>query len=159
MLMLTPSRVRLGRSAADKAEAIRQVGQVMVDAGFIAPGDVDSMLQRAQVSATYLGHGLAIPHALPAARDLVLQAGVVVVVRFPAGVARHQGGHARLVMGSAARSDEHLQVLANLTGALGDEALAGAAAELRARDALECGGTAEVRERVRPLLSRKGARA
>lgn len=158
MLMLTPSRVRLGRSAADKAEAIRQVGQVMVDAGFIAPGDVDSMLQRAQVSPAYLGHGLAIPNALPAARDLMLQTGGV-VVRFPAGVARHQGGHARLVMGSAARSDEHLQVLANLTGALGDEALAGAAAELRARDALECGGAAEVRERVRPLLSRKGARA
>ncbi|NBD10278.1 phosphoenolpyruvate--protein phosphotransferase [Corallococcus sp. c25j21] len=130
MLMLTPSQVRLGRSAADKAEAIRQVGQVMVDAGFIAPGYVDSMLQREQVSATYLGHGIAIPHGLPAARDLVLQTGVV-VVQFPAGVAWNQEGHARIVVGIAAKSDEHLQVLANLTGVLGDEARSEALAHTR----------------------------
>ncbi|RKH08343.1 phosphoenolpyruvate--protein phosphotransferase [Corallococcus sp. CA053C] len=121
MLTLTPSQVRLGRSAENKAEAIRLVGQVMVESGFIAPGYVDSMLRREQVSATYLGHGIAIPHGLPEARDLVRQTGVV-VVQFPQGVAWGEEGHARLVVGIAAKSDEHLQVLANLTGVLGDEA-------------------------------------
>ncbi|RKH50438.1 phosphoenolpyruvate--protein phosphotransferase [Corallococcus llansteffanensis] len=121
MLTLTPSQVRLGRSAKNKAEAIRLVGQVMVESGFIAPGYVDSMLRREQVSATYLGHGIAIPHGLPEARDLVRQTGVV-VVQFPQGVAWSPEGHARLVVGIAAKSDEHLQVLANLTGVLGDEA-------------------------------------
>ncbi|WP_244239310.1 phosphoenolpyruvate--protein phosphotransferase [Corallococcus carmarthensis] len=119
--MLTPSQVRLGWSAVNKAEAIRLVGQVMVESGFISPGYVDSMLKREQVSATFLGHGIAIPHGLPEARDLVLQTGVV-VVQFPAGVAWSQDDHARLVVGIAAKSDEHLQVLANLTGVLGDEA-------------------------------------
>ena len=121
MLTLTPSQVRLGRSAENKAEAIRLVGQVMVESGFIAPGYVDSMLRREQVSATYLGHGIAIPHGLPEARDLVHQTGVV-VVQFPKGVAWGPEGHARLVVGIAAKSDEHLQVLANLTGVLGDDA-------------------------------------
>ncbi|MFB1484288.1 phosphoenolpyruvate--protein phosphotransferase [Corallococcus sp. RDP092CA] len=121
MLTLTPSRVRLGWVAENKAEAIRLVGQVMVEAGFISPAYVDSMLEREQVSATLLGPGIAIPHGLPEARDLVLQTGVV-VVQFPAGVAWSQDGHARLVVGIATRSDEHLQVLAHLTDVLGDEA-------------------------------------
>ncbi|MBN8229841.1 phosphoenolpyruvate--protein phosphotransferase [Corallococcus macrosporus] len=130
MLTLTPSQVRLGWTASDKAEAIRLVGQVMVESGFISPGYVDSMLKREQVSATFLGHGIAIPHGLPEARDLVLQTGVV-VVQFPAGVAWSQDGHARLVVGIAAKSDEHLQVLANLTGVLGDEARSEALASTR----------------------------
>ena len=130
MLTLTPSQVRLGRSAENKAEAIRLVGQVMVESGFIAPGYVDSMLRREQVSATYLGHGIAIPHGLPEARDLVRQTGVV-VVQFPKGVAWGPEGHARLVVGIAAKSDEHLQVLANLTGVLGDEAQSEALAQTR----------------------------
>ncbi|RKH49920.1 phosphoenolpyruvate--protein phosphotransferase [Corallococcus sp. AB050B] len=123
MLSLTPSQVRLGWAAANKAEAIRLVGQLMVEAGFISPAYVDSMLKREQVSATFLGHGIAIPHGLPEARHLVRQTGVV-VVQFPAGVVWSEDGHAHLVVGIAARSDEHLQVLANLTGVLDDEALA-----------------------------------
>ncbi|MBZ4330956.1 phosphoenolpyruvate--protein phosphotransferase [Corallococcus sp. AS-1-12] len=123
MLSLTPSQVRLGWSATNKAEAIRLVGQVMVESGFISPGYVDSMLKREQVSATFLGHGIAIPHGLPEARHLVLQTGVV-VVQFPSGVVWSEDGHAHLVVGIAARSDEHLQVLANLTGVLDDEARA-----------------------------------
>lgn len=123
MLMLTPSQVRLGWAAANKAEAIRLVGQVMVESGFISPGYVDSMLKREQVAATFLGHGIAIPHGLPEARDLVLRTGVV-VVQFPTGVVWSEDGHAHLVVGIAAKSDEHLQVLANLTGVLDDEAQA-----------------------------------
>ncbi|MBZ4415779.1 phosphoenolpyruvate--protein phosphotransferase [Myxococcus sp. RHSTA-1-4] len=119
MLTLTRSHVRLGQAAASKAEAIRIVGQTMVDAGFIEPGYVDSMLRRESVSATYLGNGIAIPHGTPDARDQVRATGVV-VVQFPRGVEWSGDGHARVVVGIAARSDEHLQVLANLTGVLGD---------------------------------------
>jgi phosphocarrier protein FPr len=119
MLTLTRAHVRLGQSAASKAEAIRLVGQTLVDAGFIEPGYIDSMLRRESVAATYLGNGIAIPHGTPDARDLVRATGVV-VVQFPRGVDWGKDGHARVVVGIAARSDEHLQVLANLTGVLGD---------------------------------------
>ncbi|MFP2925911.1 PTS sugar transporter subunit IIA [Pyxidicoccus sp. 3LG] len=123
MLTLTKTHVRLGQSAASKVEAIRLVGQTMVEAGFIEPGYIDSMLRREGVSATYLGNGIAIPHGTPDARDLVKQTGVV-VVQFPRGVDWGRDGSARVVVGIAARSDEHLQVLANLTGVLGDAAKA-----------------------------------
>ncbi|HTN87668.1 MAG TPA: phosphoenolpyruvate--protein phosphotransferase [Sorangium sp.] len=123
MLKLQEGNVWLGRAAANKAEAIRTVGRAMVESGFIEPGYIDSMLQREQVAATYLGSGIAIPHGLPAARHLVRATGIV-VVQFPDGVAWADGERARVAVGIAARSDEHLQVLANLTGVLGDASAA-----------------------------------
>ncbi|MFP2909589.1 PTS sugar transporter subunit IIA, partial [Pyxidicoccus sp. 3LFB2] len=118
MLTLSRTHVRLGQAATSKTEAIRLVGQTLVDEGFIEPGYVDSMLRREKVSATYLGNGIAIPHGTPDARAFVKKTGVV-VVQFPRGV-DWGGGPAHVVVGIAARSDEHLQVLANLTGVLGD---------------------------------------
>mgnify|MGYP001312251389 CR=1 FL=1 len=123
MLQVSETQVRLGLSAADKTEAIRLAGRAMVDSGLIEPGYIDSMLGREQVAGTYLGSGIAIPHGLPEARDLVRQTGVV-VVQFPQGVDWGNGEPARLVVGIAAKSDEHIAVLQRLTGVLGDPAQA-----------------------------------
>ncbi|TWA66410.1 phosphocarrier protein FPr [Azospirillum brasilense] len=121
MLQVSESQVRLGLSAPDKTEAIRIAGRAMVDSGLIEPGYIDSMLGREAVSGTYLGSGIAIPHGLPEARDLVRRTGVV-VVQFPQGVDWGGGELARLVVGIAAKSDEHIAVLQRLTGVLGDPA-------------------------------------
>ncbi len=121
MLQVSESQVRLGLSAPDKTEAIRIAGRAMVDSGLIDPGYIDSMLGREAVSGTYLGSGIAIPHGLPEARDLVRRTGVV-VVQFPQGVDWGGGEPARLVVGIAAKSDEHIAVLQRLTGVLGDPA-------------------------------------
>lgn len=121
MLRIFETQVRLGLSAADKTEAIRTAGRVMVESGLIEPGYIDSMLGREGVASTYLGSGIAIPHGLPQARDLVRQTGVV-VVQFPSGVDWGSGEPARLVVGIAAKSDEHIAVLQRLTGVLGNPA-------------------------------------
>ena len=121
MLQLSESQVRLGLSAPDKAEAIRIAGRAMVDSGLIDPGYIDSMLGRENVAGTYLGSGIAIPHGLPEARDLVRRTGVV-VAQFPQGVDWGTGELARLVVGIAAKSDEHIAVLQRLTSVLGDPA-------------------------------------
>lgn len=119
MLTLTEAQVRLGCHADDKTAAIRQAGQVLVEGGFIDPPYIDSMMQREVVAATYLGNGIAIPHGLPAARGHVRATGVA-VAQFPDGVEWGGGERAYVVVGIAATSDEHLLVLANLTGVLGD---------------------------------------
>lgn len=119
MLALSETQVRLGLTASDKTDAIRIAGRVMVESGLIEPGYIDSMLGREGVAATYLGSGIAIPHGLPQARDLVRRTGIV-VVQFPGGVDWGGGEPARLVVGIAAKSDEHIAVLQRLTGVLGD---------------------------------------
>ncbi|NYZ12822.1 phosphoenolpyruvate--protein phosphotransferase [Azospirillum sp. RWY-5-1] len=121
MLALSETQVRLGLTASDKTDAIRTAGRVMVECGLIEPGYIDSMLGRERVAATYLGSGIAIPHGLPQARDLVRRTGIV-VVQFPGGVDWGSGEPARLVVGIAAKSDEHIAVLQRLTGVLGDPA-------------------------------------
>ncbi len=119
MLSLDLSAVRLGARVVDKADAIRQVGQILVDAGFIEPGYVDSLLARERVANTFLGNGIAIPHGVPKDRGLIKQTGVA-VLQVPDGVDWNPGDRVHLVVGIAAKSDEHLQILTNLTDVLGD---------------------------------------
>lgn len=123
MIRVSGRQIRLGLTAADKTEAIRIAGRAMVETGLIEPGYIDSMLGREQVATTYLGSGIAIPHGLPDARNLVRETGIV-AVQFPTGVDWGGDGSdrsvARLVVGIAARSDEHIAVLQRLTGVLGD---------------------------------------
>ncbi len=153
MLELESANVEVGARAAGKEEAIRQVAALLVRSGYIEAAYADSMLARERVANTYLGQGLAIPHGMPKDRDLIQRTGIA-VLQVPAGVAWQPGDTVRLVVGIAARSDEHLDVLANLTGLLFDEALME-----------RLGGTTDPREivdalsapRDRPVLSARQA--
>src|SRR5438045_9280563 len=78
------------------------------------------MLGREEVSNTYLVNGISIPHGLPKDRELIKQTGIA-VVQVPAGVTWNPGETARLVVGIAAKSDEHIEVLRRLTRVLGDQ--------------------------------------
>jgi phosphocarrier protein FPr len=119
MVRLTPAHVKLKAQAATKAEAIRQVGQLLVNTGHIQAAYIDSMFARESVANTYLGNGIAIPHGKPENRDLILDTGIA-VVQIPQGVLWNAGETVHLVVGIAARSDEHLGILTNLTHVLDD---------------------------------------
>ncbi|TVQ13361.1 MAG: phosphoenolpyruvate--protein phosphotransferase [Leptolyngbya sp. DLM2.Bin27] len=121
MIHLSPQDVRLKATAPSKDDAIRQVGEVLVANGRIQPGYVDSMLARETQANTYLGNSIAIPHGQPAQRDLITTTGIA-VLQIPAGVEWNPGEVVRLVVGIAAKSDEHLQILTNLTHVLDDPA-------------------------------------
>jgi phosphocarrier protein FPr len=53
MIQLTPQNIRIGASAANKNEAIRAAGQVLVESGFIEPGYIESMIGREGQANTY----------------------------------------------------------------------------------------------------------
>jgi Phosphotransferase System HPr (HPr) Family len=119
MLALDAKAVRVGSNPHDKAEAIRQVGELLVEAGHIEPGYVASMMARERIANTFLGNGIAIPHGIPKDRELIRKTGVA-VLQVPLGVEWNPGETVHLVVGIAAKSDEHLEILANLTDVLGD---------------------------------------
>ncbi|MEA5451659.1 phosphoenolpyruvate--protein phosphotransferase [Leptolyngbya sp. CCNP1308] len=121
MINLTPQDVRLKATARSKEDAIRQAGELLVASGRIQAGYVDSMLARETQANTYLGNSIAIPHGQPAKRDLIVTTGIA-VLQIPAGVEWNPGEVVRLVVGIAAKSDEHLQILTNLTHVLDDPA-------------------------------------
>src|SRR4051812_6158947 len=110
MIQLTSQNVQLHARARDKEDAIRQAGRVLVEAGNIDAGYVESMLGRELQANTFLGNGIAIPHGMGQDRELIRRTGVS-VVQFPEGVEWNPGQIVRIVVGIAAKSDEHLSIL------------------------------------------------
>jgi mannitol/fructose-specific phosphotransferase system IIA component len=119
MDVLTRETVQLKARATDKADAIKQCGELLVKAGCVPPSYVDGMLAREQVLSTYLGHGIALPHGELRDLETVHRTGVS-VLQLPEGVEWKPGEQAYLVIGLAATSEEHVGVLANLVEVLQD---------------------------------------
>ncbi|MDD7544143.1 PTS mannitol transporter subunit IICBA [Actinobacillus porcinus] len=119
---LKPEQIFLGLEATDKFDAIRFAGEQLVKAGFVQPSYVDAMFEREKLVSTYLGEGVAVPHGTIEAKDAVLKTGVV-VCQYPAGVrfTDDEDGVAKLVIGIAARNNEHIQVVSAITNALDSE--------------------------------------
>lgn len=122
---LTPEQIFLGLKADNKEDAIRFAGEQLVKAGFVEPSYVDAMFEREKLVSTYLGEGVAVPHGTIEAKDAVLKTGIV-VCQYPEGVrfTGEEDGIAKLVVGIAAKNNEHIQVVSAITNALdSDEAI------------------------------------
>ena len=112
--------IQLQAKMANKVEAIQAAGTLLVNSQHMKAGYVASMLAREKVANTYLGNGIAIPHGLPKDRDLIQRTGIA-VLQVPAGLQWNRGETVYLVVAIAARSDEHIGILTNLTNVLSDE--------------------------------------
>ncbi len=122
LFRLGAENIFLGRTASHKEEAIRFAGEQLVKGGYVQPEYVEAMLEREKLTPTYLGESIAVPHGTVEAKDRVLKTGVV-FCQYPAGVrfGEEEDDIARLVIGIAARNNEHIQVITSLTNALDDE--------------------------------------
>ena len=117
---LERSNIQLQARVSNKVEAIRAAGNLLVSSQYMKTAYVDSMLAREKVANTFLGNGIAIPHGLQKDRELILRTGIA-VLQVPDGVQWNRGETVHLVVAIAARSDEHIGILANLTNVLTDE--------------------------------------
>ncbi|EIL0685743.1 PTS mannitol transporter subunit IICBA [Salmonella enterica] len=124
LFKLGAENIFLGRKAANKEEAIRFAGEQLVKGGYVEPEYVEAMLDREKLTPTYLGESIAVPHGTVEAKDRVLKTGVV-FCQYPEGVrfGEEEDDIARLVIGIAARNNEHIQVITSLTNALDDESV------------------------------------
>ncbi|MDU6387348.1 MULTISPECIES: PTS mannitol transporter subunit IICBA [unclassified Pantoea] len=124
LFKLGADNVFLGLSASNKEQAIRFAGEQLVKGGYVQPEYVEAMLAREKLTPTYLGESIAVPHGTVEAKDRVLKTGVV-FCQYPQGVLFGDDADdvARLVIGIAARNNEHIQVITSLTNALDDESV------------------------------------
>ncbi|WP_426446532.1 PTS mannitol transporter subunit IICBA [Siccibacter colletis] len=122
LFRLGAENVFLGRTATHKEDAIRFAGEQLVKGGYVQPEYVEAMLEREKLTPTYLGESIAVPHGTVEAKDRVLKTGVV-FCQYPEGVrfGEDEDDIARLVIGIAARNNEHIQVITSLTNALDDD--------------------------------------
>ncbi|WP_321284518.1 fused PTS fructose transporter subunit IIA/HPr protein [uncultured Vibrio sp.] len=118
MLKLSKNDITLSQSATDKFEAIKSIAQSLTEKGLVEQGYVEGMLNRENQNSTFLGNGIAIPHGTTDTRSMVKTTGVA-VHHFPEGVEWGDGNTVFVAIGIAAKSDEHLGILKQLTKVLG----------------------------------------
>ncbi|WP_334319976.1 PTS mannitol transporter subunit IICBA [Gilliamella apicola] len=126
LFKLTEKDIFLGLTAQNKEEAIRFAGQKLVDNGYVKPVYIEAMLERERLTSTYLGESIAVPHGTIEAKESVINTGIV-FCQYPAGVefGEEADDKAKIVIGIAARNNEHLDVIAKLTNALDDPNIIG----------------------------------
>lgn len=121
-MQLCEQDIFISHERVDKLTALQLVCEKLVAAGNTTPEYLQGMLAREAQISTYLGNGIAIPHGTPETRHAVLNTGVKVIV-FQSGVDWGDNNVARMVTGIAARSNEHLDILRQLTRPLSDESV------------------------------------
>ncbi|SMY32782.1 fused PTS fructose transporter subunit IIA/HPr protein [Photobacterium andalusiense] len=117
MLSLSKNDITMQQIASTKQDAIKALAADLEATGLVQTGYVNGMLAREQQNSTYLGNGIAIPHGTTDTRDLVNHTGVK-IHHFPQGVPWGNDQTAYIAIGIAAKSDEHLGILNQLTKVL-----------------------------------------
>lgn len=139
--LLEPRAIRLGEHVADRTEAVRRCGQVLVEIGAVEPSYIDAMLEREHDISTYVGEGVTIPHATAAGKQAVLRDALAVVKL--AEPVDWEGNAVSVCVAIAARGDGHLAILAELAEILLDPQ--------RARALREADGVDTVLRLLRPV--------
>lgn len=105
-----------------KEDAIRFVGNSLVERGHVAPSYVDAMLLREETVSTFLGNGVAMPHGTLESKEAVISTGIV-VAQCREGI-DWGVGTAHLIIGLGAIGDDHIQILSHMAEVLQDDELA-----------------------------------
>ncbi|MDD9311915.1 PTS mannitol transporter subunit IICBA [Cytobacillus firmus] len=110
--LLRPENIFLNKEFADKDEAIRFAGRVLVDAGYVEESYIEAMIERDNITSTYMGNDVAIPHGTEEAKKAVIKSGFT-VIQVPNGV-DFDGQKVRLIFGIAGKDGTHLEILSGI---------------------------------------------
>ena len=110
--VLNPSHIKVPGAARSKDDAIREAGQLLVDAGAVTPAYVDAMFEREKSVSTYMGNFLAIPHGTNEAKDAISRSAIS-VVRYDAPI-DWDGNEVRFAVGIAGVENGHLEILGKI---------------------------------------------
>tara|TARA_Y100001970_G_C13561950_1_gene521954 strand:- start:35 stop:478 length:444 start_codon:yes stop_codon:yes gene_type:complete len=118
--VLIKESIQTKKSFSDNKEATVAAGKILLDNGYVQQEYIDSMLEKLETQsfATYIGNGVAIPHGMAEGSKYVNNTGIS-VIQVPDGVEWNEE-KAYIVVGIAANSDDHMNVLASLADAIED---------------------------------------
>ncbi|WP_129729721.1 MULTISPECIES: PTS sugar transporter subunit IIA [Bacillaceae] len=111
--VLAKENIVLQAAMNNKEEAIRFTGDVLVKRGYVAPSYIEKMLEREELTSTYMGNFVAIPHGTEDAKESVKESGIS-IVQVPGGVDFGNGNIVKLLIGIAGKNNEHLDILSQI---------------------------------------------
>lgn len=120
--LLLRKNIRVNCKADTQEQVIRQVGQMLVDSGYVKQSYVDGMVEREKTFSTFMGNGLALPHGVEAAKKEIKSSGIAVMT-FPEGT-DWDGNKVNVVIGIAGVGEEHLDILSVIADKMMDETAA-----------------------------------
>ncbi|RDI45571.1 PTS mannitol transporter subunit IICBA [Falsibacillus pallidus] len=110
--LLLEENIFMGMEFATKEEAIRFAGEALVKAGYVEESYVDAMMEREEITSTYMGNNVAIPHGTEDAKKAVIKSGFS-VIQVPNGV-EFNGEKAKLIFAIAGKDGTHLEILSSI---------------------------------------------
>ncbi|GAB1620492.1 phosphoenolpyruvate--protein phosphotransferase [Agarivorans albus] len=146
-LQVETKQIFLNQNFNSKEQVLRFVSEQMLALGLVNADYFDALQARENKVSTYLINGVAIPHGVNEAKPLVAQSGVV-IVQIPEGISWNDNGDSvKLVVGIAAKGEDHLSLLQTLTTVVMDETLSAQLASTEDKfdiiNALGAGASAE----------------
>ncbi|WP_044746392.1 MULTISPECIES: PTS sugar transporter subunit IIA [unclassified Anoxybacillus] len=113
LTILKKENIVLNAEVANKTEAIRLAGTILVEQGYVDEVYIEKMFEREALTSTYMGNFVAIPHGTEEAKPLVKQPGLS-IVQVPNGVDFGEGNIVKLLIGIAGKENEHLEILSKI---------------------------------------------
>jgi mannitol/fructose-specific phosphotransferase system IIA component len=110
--ILKRENIILNQPKVDREKAIRRCGQMLLDAGYINEKYIEGMIIRDNDFSTAIGNHIAIPHGAEEYKKDIIRTGMVVLA-CPDGI-DWNGSAVYLVIGIAAKGDEHMEILSNI---------------------------------------------
>jgi mannitol PTS system EIIA component len=118
--ILNLKNILLNQKSEGKFEAIERSGRLLIDNGYVKESYIDGMKAREEVVSTYLGNGVAIPHAVNEYKKEILKTGIV-ILQYPEGVDFGDGNIAYVLIGIAGNDDEHIEILSKIAIVVSEE--------------------------------------
>lgn len=109
---LKKDSIRLHCTSCTSDEAIVAIGKVLLGDGYIDEEYIEGMLARDHSLTTFIGNMIAIPHGEYEVKQYVKETGLAVMI-YPEGIDWH-GETVKIVIGIAAKNDDHMEILANI---------------------------------------------
>jgi mannitol/fructose-specific phosphotransferase system IIA component len=117
--ILKKENILLNLPTEDREAVIRKCGRMLVDSGYANENYIEGMVKRDNNFSTGIGNYIAIPHGEEAYKKDILETGIVVLT-YPEGINWHDKT-VYLVIGIAAKGDEHLDIMGNIVDHLDTE--------------------------------------
>jgi PTS system mannitol-specific IIC component len=111
--VLLKKNIVLNNAPVDKETAIRTIGQMLVDSGYVTEKYVDGMVAKEDVFNTAIGNNLAIPHGIESVIGEIKNSGLAIMT-YPEGIDWGDGEIVKLVIAVASAGDDHVETLGKI---------------------------------------------
>lgn len=118
--ILCENNILLNVESETQNEAIERVGKLLVQNGYVDEKYIEGMIKRNDDISTYIGNGIAIPHAMSEYIKYIKHSGIV-IAQYPHGVDFGEENTAYLVIGIAGKNDDHMVILSKIATTCQDE--------------------------------------